>query len=217
MKNLTFLTLLTASIVAGNVAFAGNKYPDHKKGHPRQNEVNKRLDNETQRAQNQMKSGKITPAQAAQMERQDRRIYNQEQAFKKENGGNFITKKQQALLNKEENAVNREDIRDVKQDASGNTFNDKMKGHPRQDEVNKRLDNQTERAQDQLQSGKITSAQAQRMERQDQALYNQEQLDKKMNGGNFITKQQQGQLNREENAINREDARDLKKDATAGQ
>ena len=54
------------------------------------------------------------------MEKQDKRIYKQEQADKKANGGNYITTAQQTQLNKEENAVNREDAGDVKRDSSGN-------------------------------------------------------------------------------------------------
>lgn len=210
-------TLISASLLVAQGALAKDKhYPDHKQDHPRQNEVNKRLDNQTGRANNQAADGQITQGQANKMKAQDQKIYNQEQADKAKNGGDYLTKSQQGQLNKEENAVNREDRRDVRKDA-GQThpYNDSMAGHPRQDEVNGRLDNQTDRAKTQAADGQITSGQAKRIDNQDRAIYNQEQRDKAKNGGDYLTKGQQAQINGEENRVNREDKRDVSKDAAA--
>lgn len=119
-RGLVLSTLVSLSLFMTQSAFAKH-YPDHKKDHPRQNEVNKRLDNQTGRANDQAADGKITQGQANKMKAQDQKIYNQEQADKAKNGGDYLTKGQQAKLNKEENAVNREDKRDVTKDAAANS------------------------------------------------------------------------------------------------
>jgi hypothetical protein len=202
-NSVSISTIVLVAALSCN-AFATSKnhpYKDHMKGHPRQDEVNKRADNETARANEQEKTGQITAGQANKMDKQDKAIYQQEQADKKFNGGNYITKGQQAQLNKEENQVNREDRRDVAKD------------HPRQAEVNGRVANQTGREDRQAADGKITQGQASKMEGQDKAVFQQEQADKKFNGGDYITKGQKAQLNKEENQINREDRRDVRQDS----
>lgn len=86
------------------------------------------------------------------------------------------------------------------------------KKHPRRAEVNQRdrnLKNKTEAAE---KSGKITDGQADRLEKQENAIHSQEKADAAANGGH-ITKGEQRDLNREENKVNRELKRDERKDA----
>jgi len=117
-------TLVTLSLLSLSVlAMAGDRpYKDNMKRHHRQDEVNKRLNNQTDRAEKQAGDGKITQQQAGKIENQDKAIYNQEQGMIKRNEaegkGDMLTKRQQARLNREENRVNREDRRDVRQDAA---------------------------------------------------------------------------------------------------
>ena len=73
------------------------------KEHPRRNEVNKRVKNQRRRINKDLKSGKITQAQADQLKANDASIKQQEHADVKANGG-YITKDQQKQLNQEENA-----------------------------------------------------------------------------------------------------------------
>ena len=61
-------------------------------------------------------------------------------------------------------------------------------------------------------NGKITDAQAKKLDRQDQRIKAQEQADARANGGT-ITKKEQRQLNREENNVNRERGQMEKADA----
>src|SRR5579872_1748141 len=109
MINKLGMSVLVASVFAiSSLSLAKEKehpYKDHMKGHPRQNEVNKRLDNQANRVNRQEQNGKVTQQQAEKMEGQDQKIYNQEQADKAKNGGDYITKGQQAKLNREENRV----------------------------------------------------------------------------------------------------------------
>jgi hypothetical protein len=86
------------------------------------------------------------------------------------------------------------------------------KKHPRRAEVNQRdrnLKNKTESAE---KNGKITDAQAGKLEKQENAIHNQEKSDAAANGGH-ITKGEQRDLNREENKVNRELRHDERKDA----
>ncbi|PWU13010.1 MAG: hypothetical protein C5B49_15325 [Bdellovibrio sp.] len=76
--------------------------------------------------------------------------------------------------------------------------------HPRQAQVNGRLKNQSSRIKQGAANGSLSHRQAARLNRQDHAIYKQEQRMKAMNGGNFITKNQRQKLNREENRVSRE-------------
>jgi hypothetical protein len=80
--------------------------------HPRRNEVNTRIDNQRERINEGVKSGKLSPQQAQQLRADDRAIKQQEHADVKANGG-YLTPGQQKQLNQEENA-NSTMIRDEK-------------------------------------------------------------------------------------------------------
>lgn len=86
------------------------------------------------------------------------------------------------------------------------------KKHPRREEVLQRDKNLKNRTQAADQSGKITDAQAQKLEKQEGAIRNQEQADAATHGGH-ITKGEKRDLNREENRVNRELKRDERRDA----
>lgn len=123
--SVSILAFVLGVFVVNSVALA--EYGEKKHGkkwrqvHPRQNEVNNRLQHQTNRANNQAADGKITQQQANQMQHEDQKIYQQEQADKAKNGGNYITKGQQAQLNREESRVNRQDRRDMAKDAAANS------------------------------------------------------------------------------------------------
>jgi uncharacterized lipoprotein YajG len=84
------------------------------KGHPRINQVDNRQQNQQNRISNDIKDGKMTPAQAAQVEKQDARIENQEKADIAKDGGRHITKAQQRQLNREQTRVSRKINKDQK-------------------------------------------------------------------------------------------------------
>ncbi len=73
------------------------------KKHPRRNQVNKRVKNQRQRINKDVKNGSLTTAQAQQLKANDKAIKQQEHADVKANGG-YITKPEQKQLNQEENA-----------------------------------------------------------------------------------------------------------------
>lgn len=70
--------------------------------HPRVNQVDNRLENQKDRIQQGVKKGTLTPEQARQLARNDRRIANQERRDMAGNGGH-LTKQEQRQLNRELN------------------------------------------------------------------------------------------------------------------
>ncbi|WP_124668580.1 hypothetical protein [Burkholderia sp. Bp8986] len=75
-------------------------------------------------------------------------------------------------------------------------------GHPRVNEVNRRLENQQDRIQNGLDNGTMTSAQAGRAERANASIVRREERDEANNNGH-LTKQEQRNLNRTENRNSR--------------
>jgi uncharacterized protein HemX len=101
------LTLAVSSafiLGAAGSAFAQTQW---QKDHPRRAEVNKRLANQNQRINKEVKTGQISKAQAATLHKDDRQIRKEEQAMASQNGGH-ITKQEQKTLNQQENAVSKQ-------------------------------------------------------------------------------------------------------------
>lgn len=86
--------------------------------------------------------------------------------------------------------------------------------HPRRKEVVDRAEKEKAKNDSAAVNGKITDAQAKKLDKQDNRIERQEQADAKKNGGH-ITKAEQKQLNREENHVNQERRGMEKKDAAA--
>ena len=76
------------------------------------------------------------------------------------------------------------------------------KDHPRRHEVNHRDRDQLARIREGLKSGKLTPTQAKQLLANDKSIKQQERADVKANGG-YLTKSEQRQFNREENANSR--------------
>lgn len=106
-KRAALMVLSIGLLVSGVKVFAEN--PGNPTGgkfaqkHPRRNQVNNRVKNQRQRINKDVKSGKITQAQATQLRANDKAIKQQEHADVKANGGS-LTKGEQKQLNQEENA-----------------------------------------------------------------------------------------------------------------
>jgi len=95
----SMIGLAAAATIASSVAMADDpKVPDH----PRVNEVNQRLDNQQNRIQNGVASGKLNAKQAARDEKQDSNIAQRESADEAKHNGH-LTKGEQHRLNKSEN------------------------------------------------------------------------------------------------------------------
>ena len=79
--------------------------------HPRRAEVNRREHRQQQRIANGIRTGKLSPAEASQLENQERALKVQERQEVRANGG-YLTKQQQRQLNQEENTLNHEIYQD---------------------------------------------------------------------------------------------------------
>jgi hypothetical protein len=106
-KSLLFLTI--GGLLSAGAAVAqsgGSGQNDLDPGHPRVSEVENRQVNQQDRIAQGVKSGSLTPGQAANLERSQQRIQNQKRADMAANGGH-LTKQEQNQLNREQNHQNR--------------------------------------------------------------------------------------------------------------
>jgi hypothetical protein len=100
-------TALSAAVVAAALGLITPAMADEtqwQKDHPRRTEVNKRLANQNRRIHNEVKSGQIDKAQAAQLHHDDHNIRREERAMASTNNGH-ITRTEQRALNQQENQV----------------------------------------------------------------------------------------------------------------
>jgi hypothetical protein len=76
------------------------------KTHPRREQVNNRLENQQDRIKDQVKDGDIGKAKAARLHKADRQIRQEERDMAAQNGGH-LSKPEQKILNRQENAVSK--------------------------------------------------------------------------------------------------------------
>ena len=101
------LMLALALSLSGAAATAMADETQWQKDHPRRTEVNARLANQDRRIHNEVKSGQITKAQAAQLHSEDHAIRKEERTMASTNKGH-ITKAEQRALNQQENQVSKQ-------------------------------------------------------------------------------------------------------------
>ena len=73
-------------------------------GHPRREQVNRRLENQGDRIHAGVHDGQLSPLEASQLHHEDHTIRTEERSMARLDGGH-ITKADQKLLNHQENAV----------------------------------------------------------------------------------------------------------------
>jgi hypothetical protein len=91
---------ILAAVISGPV------FAQEDPGHPRVNEVQGRIDNQERRIGQGINKGQLTPGQAARDTRRDARIERQLKRDEAKHGG-YITKREQAQLNRELNRNSR--------------------------------------------------------------------------------------------------------------
>jgi hypothetical protein len=77
------------------------------RNHPRRDQVNDRLENQSRRINREVREGEITRGQANQLHREDHAIRQEERTMSGLNNGH-ITRSEQKALNQQENAVSRQ-------------------------------------------------------------------------------------------------------------
>ncbi|HEJ2440098.1 TPA: hypothetical protein SLZ45_001565 [Burkholderia multivorans] len=91
----TLMSLLTGT------AFADTPWQH---AHPRREQVDQRLANQNRRIHREVREGEMSHAQAARLHRDDRQIRQEERDMAAQDRGH-ITKSEQHVLNRQENAV----------------------------------------------------------------------------------------------------------------
>lgn len=104
MLNLSGKHLSFAAVLVSLASLAGTASADTtwQKNHPRREQVNHRLANQSKRINQDVKNGTLNKTQAAQLHHEDHQVRQEERAMASQNGGH-ITKTEQKALNGQEN------------------------------------------------------------------------------------------------------------------
>jgi hypothetical protein len=103
MNKLIAFLLASAATLTAAPAFADTWQQDH----PRRAEVNGRLENQHDRIDAGRRDGELNRHQARRLHREDAAIRNEERGMAAEHGGH-ITRRDQRILNRQENRVSRQ-------------------------------------------------------------------------------------------------------------
>ena len=103
------IALALASIVSMSAGVAGSALADTswQAHHPRREQVNNRLHNQSRRIHHDVRDGSMTRAQAHQLRTDDHKI-RQEERDMASMDGSHITRQDQRTLNQQENGVSRD-------------------------------------------------------------------------------------------------------------
>jgi len=105
-KKSLFLVVAAGSLALAVAAHADENTSPVDPGHPRVTEVQKRQEKQQDRIANGVKSGALTPGEAARVERQQARIDKHKAADMAAHGGH-LTKPEQRRLNRQENRASK--------------------------------------------------------------------------------------------------------------
>jgi hypothetical protein len=97
-----FVGLLASA--AASSAFAETAW---ERNHPRRDQVNDRLENQSRRINREYREGEISRGQARALHREDHNIRREERTMASMDGGH-ITRSEQRALNQQENVVSRQ-------------------------------------------------------------------------------------------------------------
>ena len=100
----TIAALVLTTMLVPSLSWADGTW---RANHPRRAEVNQRLANQNARIREGVADGRLTRGQAAQLHAEDHRMRQEERAMAAANGGH-ITKREQRVLNQQENATSRQ-------------------------------------------------------------------------------------------------------------
>jgi hypothetical protein len=101
--------LATVVFVGAFVTMAGSAFAETswERNHPRRDQVNDRLENQSRRINREYREGEISRGQARMLHREDREVRREERTMASLNGGH-ITRSEQRVLNQQENAISRQ-------------------------------------------------------------------------------------------------------------
>lgn len=112
-RSQTAIGLLTLALALGAAAIPVLSHAESDQdgtfaaSHPRREQVNERLANQNRRIEAEVAEGDLTAKQGARLHREVRMIRREERLMAAQHGGH-ITKAEQRVLNRQENAVSRQ-------------------------------------------------------------------------------------------------------------
>jgi hypothetical protein len=97
---------LATVVFAGTLVMAGSAFAETswERNHPRRDQVNDRLANQSRRINQEYREGEISRGQARALHREDRQVRREERTMASLDGGH-ITRADQRALNQQENAI----------------------------------------------------------------------------------------------------------------
>jgi hypothetical protein len=100
---------LATVVFAGTLVMAGSAFAETswERNHPRRDQVNDRLANQSRRINQEYREGEISRGQARALHREDRQVRREERTMASLDGGH-ITRADQRALNQQENAISRQ-------------------------------------------------------------------------------------------------------------
>jgi len=98
------LIFAAAAAMLGGVVGTASAETTWQKNHPRRTQVNHRLGNQNRRIHKDVKNGTLTHGQAAALHRDDHQVRQEERDMASQNGSH-ITKGEDRVLNRQENAI----------------------------------------------------------------------------------------------------------------
>lgn len=104
-KILALTALVGVFATTATTSFAADTKFD--RNHPRREQVNNRLENQSDRIGKEVKEGEMSKGKAAHLRKEDRKIRHEERAMAHKNGGH-ITKLEEKTLNQQENKVSKQ-------------------------------------------------------------------------------------------------------------
>jgi hypothetical protein len=99
-------TVMLISVSLAGVATSAVAETQWEQTHPRREQVNDRLANQSKRIKTEVAQGEMSKGQAAKLHKADHQIRGEERAMASQNNGH-ISKQEQRTLNRQENAVSR--------------------------------------------------------------------------------------------------------------
>jgi hypothetical protein len=170
--NLTTYKMKTALLGAVTITVlvmpAANADPGHRRG------INQRFEDQQDRIATGIRSGELTPREAADLETKESLFKTEEHMFRMDNGGS-LTPAEKTKLNKRQNKLS-EQIFDQKHDAQTAPTTAKS-------EVGQRLENQQDHIAAGISKGQLTAAETARLEAREVELRHHIETDRDANGG----------------------------------
>ncbi len=153
-------------------------------------EVGKRAENQQDRIAQGVKSGSLTAGETSNLEKKEAAI-NQEVHVDRTLNGGKLTAAERKQVNAQQNQLSKQIYKDKHNAATQ---------HYGTNEVDSRRENQQDRIANGIASGKLSAAQASRLEKGEAAINQEVHTDRSLNGGK-LTAAERKQVNRQQNRM----------------